>query len=194
MIEHEQQRLQNWRLKILREGQGTRQVAPTCRRYGISRKTFYKWKKRYQEHGLAGLRDRSHKTHTSPRATHPEIVAKILYLRSHYHLGPWRIVPGASSLAHRPWRIRMYLLRYHDIAITDKTVYAILRRRGVNRLPHNQAYLSRKQRWRRYEKPLPGHRLQILEPFLASAEAIGSSQPLMSALDCACSRSTRETT
>ena len=28
MLEHEQQRLQNWRLKILREGQGTRQVAP----------------------------------------------------------------------------------------------------------------------------------------------------------------------
>src|SRR4028118_2272143 len=121
MIEHEQQRLQNWRLKILHDGQGTRQVAPTCRRgcpvgRCISRKTFYKWKKRYHEHGLAGLRDRSHKTHTSPRATHPEIVAKILYLRQHYHLGPWRI--------------RTYLLRYHDISIPEKTVYHILRRHG----------------------------------------------------------------
>jgi transposase InsO family protein len=152
MIEHEQQRLQNWRLKLLREGQGKRQVAPTCRRYGISRKTFYKWKKRYQEQGLAGLRDRSHKTHTCPRATHPEIVAKILHLRQHYHLGPWRI--------------SMYLLRYHDISIPEKTVYHILRRHGINRLPHNQAYLSRKQRWRRYEKPLPGHRLQIDTKFL----------------------------
>ncbi len=60
MLEHEQQRLQNWRLKILREGQGTRQVAPTCRRYGISRKTFYKWKKRYDQQDWASPRDRSH--------------------------------------------------------------------------------------------------------------------------------------
>jgi transposase len=152
MIEHEQQRLQNWRLKLLREGEGTRQVAPTCRRYGISHKTFYKWKKRYQEQGPAGLRDLSHKTHTSPRATHPEIVAKILHLRQHYHLGPWRI--------------SQYLLRYHDISIPDKTVYQVLRRHGLSRLPHTQAFLPRKQRWRRYEKPLPGHRLQIDTKFL----------------------------
>ncbi len=58
MIEHEQQRLQNWRLKILQEAQGKRLVAPTCRRYGISRKTFYKWRNRYQQQGLRSLRDR----------------------------------------------------------------------------------------------------------------------------------------
>jgi transposase len=72
MLEHEQQRLQNWRLKILREGQDARQVAPTCRRYGISRKTFYKWKKRYDQQDWAGLRDRSHAPHRPRAATPPE--------------------------------------------------------------------------------------------------------------------------
>ncbi len=154
MIEHEQQRLQNWRLKILHEGQGTRQVAPTCRRYGISRKTFYKWKKRYATQGEAGLRDQHRAPLHCPRATLPEIVQKVLYLRQHYGFGPWRI--------------RMYLERYHDIVLADQTVYRILRRHGLNRLPQNMRFKPHKQRWRRYQKPLPGYRIQIDAKFLAA--------------------------
>lgn len=169
MLEHEQQRLQNWRLKILREGQGTRQVAPTCRRYGISRKTFYKWKKRYDQQDWAGLRDRSHAPHRPRAATPPEIVAKILHLRQHYHLGPARI--------------SMYLVRYHEIVISAQTIYKILRRHGVNRLPQNQGYLSRRQRWRRYEKPLPGHRLQIDTKFLAAIPGKRKSYWQFTAID-----------
>src|SRR4028118_1970988 len=152
MTQHEQLRLQNWRLKLLQEAQTTGNVAQTCRRYGISRKTFYKWRNRYQQQGLAELRDRSHCPRHPPKATHSEIVERILYLRQHYHFGPWRI--------------RMYLLRYHDVVIADSTVYRILKRHGLNRLPHNQAYKPHNQRWRRYEKPLPGHRLQIDTKFL----------------------------
>ncbi|PQV62594.1 hypothetical protein B1R32_1276 [Abditibacterium utsteinense] len=32
----------------------------------------------------------------------------------------------------------MYLERYHDLIIADQTVYRILRKRGLNRLPQNQ--------------------------------------------------------
>jgi transposase InsO family protein len=153
MPQHEQLRLVNWRLKILREAdEAPRRVAFVCRRYGISRKTFYKWKKRYAEDGLSGLRDRHHAPFHCPRATHPEIVQKILYLRQHYGFGPWRI--------------RMYLHRYHDIVVADQTVYRILRRHGLNRLPQNQRFKPHKQRWRRYEKPLPGYRIQIDAKFL----------------------------
>jgi transposase InsO family protein len=60
----------------------------------------------------------------------------------------------------------MYLLRYHDLVVNQTTVYRILKRHGLSRLPHNQAFKSHKQRWRRYEKPLPGHRLQIDVKFL----------------------------
>lgn len=104
MAQHEQLRLVNWRLKILREAdEAPRCVAFVCRRYGISRKTFYKWKKRYAEHGMSGLRDRHHAPFHCPRATHPEIVQKVLYLRQHYGFGPWRI--------------RMYLHRYHTSSL-----------------------------------------------------------------------------
>jgi transposase len=34
-------------------------VAATCRYYGISRTVFYRWKHRYEDEGLDGLKDRS---------------------------------------------------------------------------------------------------------------------------------------
>ena len=170
MPQYEQLRLVNWRLKILREAQvRPRSVACVCRRYGISRKTFYKWKNRYTTQGEAGLRDRPHIPRHCPRATHPEIVSKILYLRQHYGFGPWRI--------------RMYLERYHEIIIADQTVYRILRRHGLNRLPQNQRFKPHKQRWRRYEKPLPGHRLQIDAKFLAAIPGKRKSYWQFTAID-----------
>jgi putative transposase len=33
-------------------------LASVCRRYGVSRRTGYKWLRRYEEGGLEGLRDR----------------------------------------------------------------------------------------------------------------------------------------
>jgi transposase InsO family protein len=106
---------------------------------------------------------------SQPKATSPEIVEKILYLRQHYHLGPWRI--------------RLYLLRYHEITIGSQTIYKILRRHGVNRLPHNQAHLCRRQRWHRYEKPMPGHRLQIDTKFLAPIKGKRKSYWQFTAID-----------
>lgn len=170
MSQHEQLRLVNWRLKILREAAiAPRLVASVCRRYGISRKTFYKWKKRFEAEGEAGLRDQHRAPHHCPNATHPEIVEKILYLRQHYGFGPWRI--------------RMYLERYHDIIIADQTVYRILRQRGLNRLPQNQRFKPHKQRWRRYEKPKPGHRIQIDAKFLEPIKGRSQSYWQFTAID-----------
>jgi transposase InsO family protein len=170
MTEHEQQRLMNWRQKILLEAEGNpRSVSRVCRRYGISRQTFYKWKKRYQTQGESGLRDQSHAPRHCPSATAPEIVEKILYLRQHYGFGPWRI--------------RMYLERYHDIIIADHTVYRILRRHGLNRLPQNQRFKTQNQKWRRYEKPKPGHRIQIDAKFLQPIKGKRKSYWQFTAID-----------
>ena len=38
-----------------------RQVARTCRHFGISRTAFYRWKRRFDAHGEAGLADRPHR-------------------------------------------------------------------------------------------------------------------------------------
>jgi putative transposase len=36
-------------------------ISLTCRHFGMSRPTFYRWQKRYQQAGLSGLEDRSHR-------------------------------------------------------------------------------------------------------------------------------------
>jgi transposase-like protein len=45
MTKSEQRRLTNWRLKVIQAATSARNVARTCRHFGISRKTFYKWKR-----------------------------------------------------------------------------------------------------------------------------------------------------
>jgi transposase len=140
MTKTEQTRVTAWRLKILYwAAADTRQVARTCRHFGISRKTFYKWKRRYAEHGAAGLCDRPRCPHRSPRATPAAVVSKILYLRQTYHFGPGRIAD--------------YLKRFHRVALATATVHRILGRHGMNRQPANQKYQPHIRRWQRYEKP-----------------------------------------
>jgi transposase-like protein len=60
MTKAEQTRVHRWRLKVLQEGsESSRNVARTCRHFGISRQAFYRWKRRYEAHGEAGLWDRA---------------------------------------------------------------------------------------------------------------------------------------
>jgi transposase-like protein len=94
MTKAEQARLLAWRLKIFQHaGEGSRRVSHTCRHFGISRKTFYKWKKRYEADGPTGLCDRHCRPHRSPRAFSHEVVSKVLYLRAAQSgsavLSPW---------------------------------------------------------------------------------------------------------
>ena len=52
-------------------------VSELCRRYGISRKTGYKWLNRYEREGREGLGDRSRKPDHSPLRN---INAPIIYI------------------------------------------------------------------------------------------------------------------
>jgi transposase-like protein len=79
MTKAEQARLVAWRHRILQfAADGDRSVSRACRHFGISRKTFYKWKGRYGAHGAAGLCDRPRAPLRSPRATAADVVRKIL--------------------------------------------------------------------------------------------------------------------
>jgi transposase InsO family protein len=142
------------RLAIIRHAQEvTGNVSLTCRYFGITRQAFYIWLRRYEEHGLEGLRDRSRRPHRIPNATKPEVVGKIVYLRRNYHFGPHKIA--------------MYLKRYHDIEVSPSGVWRILKRLDMSRLPASQRYKRHVDRWKRYEKPLPGHRVQVDVKFIA---------------------------
>jgi transposase-like protein len=58
MTKGEQVRLTAWRLRVLRQAADEGNVARVCRRFGISRKSFYKWKRRHAElHALAVCAD-----------------------------------------------------------------------------------------------------------------------------------------
>jgi transposase InsO family protein len=122
-------------------------VAMTCRYYGISRPTYYSWLRRYQADGVDGLRTRSRPPRTSPNATRPEVVDKIIHLRRNDHFGPGKIAT--------------YLQRYHDVTISVSTVWRILHRLDLGRLPASQRYQRNDRRWKRYEKQRPGHQVQI---------------------------------
>ena len=55
MTKTEQLRVTTWRSKVLQHATAIGNVARTCRRFGISRKSFYKWRRRFMEHGDAGF-------------------------------------------------------------------------------------------------------------------------------------------
>jgi transposase len=161
MSQTEDDRQVKRRLAVLQHAEEvTGNVAMTCRYYGISRQRFYTWRRRYDELGLEGLKDRSRRPRVSPNATHVDVVGKILYLRQHYHFGPAKIA--------------MYLKRYHDVSISASGVWRILKRLELNRLPASQRYKRLDRRWQRYEKQLPGHQVQVdvkfIQPLKAAAK------------------------
>jgi transposase len=59
----------------------TQTITELCDRYGVSRKTGYKWIDRYLRLGPAGLEERSRRPHRAPNQTADEIVAAILEAR-----------------------------------------------------------------------------------------------------------------
>lgn len=120
-------------------------VSRACRTFSVSRAGFYRWKKRYEELGEAGLKLRKPIAKDHPRRIPEVTVQKVLELRKNYHLGPQRIV----------W----YMDRYHDTRISFSSVYRILVRNGVNQLP-KQA-VRRALHTRRYAKKVPGHHVQM---------------------------------
>jgi transposase InsO family protein len=170
MTKAEQARLTAWRAKVLQgASEGPRTVPWTCRHFGISRTAFYRWKQRFETHGAAGLGDRPRTPHRSPRATAREVVGKILYLRQQYHFGPGKIAD--------------YLKRFHQVSIARSSVHRILSKHGMNQLPANQKHRPNTRRWQRYEKPKPGHRLQMDVKFLERIPGTGKRLYPFTAID-----------
>ena len=103
---------------------------------GVSVSTVYKWRRRYRAEGLAGLRDRSSRPHTSPDKTPDDVEAKVIALR-------------------RKRRI------YHRIAaetgVSKATVGRILTRHSLNRWRD----LEPAEPVRRYERANPGEIIHI---------------------------------
>src|SRR6516165_4475181 len=98
------------RLKTVIEVFDGATVTDVAIRYGVTRQTVHDWLRRYGNHGLAGLADRSSRPETCPHQMPPAIEARVLELRRlHPSWGPRTIrtrleregvtpLPGRSSI------------------------------------------------------------------------------------------------
>ena len=139
------------KLKVLNRGAESGNVSHTCRYFGISRDTYYRWKRSYAEHGEAGLINSKPCPENPSLRVPAEVEKKILYVRREFGLGQLRI--------------KWYLERYYGMTVSSSGVYQVLKRNGVNRLPPGAAKRS-PSTLKRYEKSVPGHHVQIDVKFL----------------------------
>jgi putative transposase len=85
-------RVMDQRMKFIVEYEDEEEsMAELCRRYGISRKTGYKWLGRWLQEGPVGLGDRSRAPKHHPRQVPAEQVAAILAMRDRYGWGPKKL-------------------------------------------------------------------------------------------------------
>lgn len=129
---HAARRLQ-WMTHYLQHG---RNAAFTCRHFGISRQTFYRWWRRYDPHYLASLQDHSHRPHRLRQPTWTAAQAgAVLALRREYPR--W----GKDKL--------VVLLRRNQLQLSTSMVGRILsdgKRRGVLVEPPSPATQRRRRR------------------------------------------------
>ena len=82
---------------------GEASMSSLCRDHGISRETGYKWLKRFEALGAAGLCDRSRRPHRSGLARADEVVSAALALKRAYPLyGPKKLRAKLEEL-HPDW-------------------------------------------------------------------------------------------
>jgi len=95
-------------------------ITELCRRFGISRRTGYKWLTRYREEGFTGLLEHSRARRTQAHATPEPIVELVL----------------AARMAHPTWgprKLRAFLSRKYPSASfpSPSTIGGILKRNGL---------------------------------------------------------------
>lgn len=114
-------------------------ITELCRRFKISRKTAYKWLRRYKEKGSEELAEKSRRPKSSPGKTKGPAVASILQLRQE----------------HPAWggrKIRQVLLNLSEPEVpAASTINGILKRNGMI----SEAQSQKHTRWQRFEAPGP---------------------------------------
>lgn len=146
-------------------------VTVACKRLGISRKTFYKWRTRLaQARGdRRVLLDRSRRPHRPRRKVKKALRRRLLALRKHTHLGPARL--------------RALLLRRGVRHVPSvMTIAKLLRRAGLTRRRR-----AKPKRYRRvFMVPYPGDLVQLdvkFVPYLVEGHRLYQ----YTAIDC-CTR------
>jgi transposase InsO family protein len=120
-------------------------LSQLCERFGISRKTGYKWRARFQTSDAQTLADLSRRPHHSPRRTEANIEEQVLALRNEH-----------PAWGGRKLRARLLALGHSSVPAAS-TITAILHR-------HQQIAPEesvRHQSFRRFEHPQPNDLWQM---------------------------------
>jgi transposase len=98
----------------------TGNVQVVCDKFAISKKTFYKWLKRYQQANgnTISLLDRSRRPHHSPRATPDSNVRILLEARM------------ATGYGQR--RLKAFLEEKYKISLSERTIWKLLKTHGAD--------------------------------------------------------------
>jgi len=105
------------RLSVLEMAEALGNISEACRRGGMDRTSFYEWKRRFQTHGLEGLKDMPPIPKSQPNQTTPEIEAKILEV----------------SIARPSWgcvKLSDYL-KLQGVSVSSPTVQKVLIRNNM---------------------------------------------------------------
>jgi transposase InsO family protein len=151
-VTEQQRRCVRRKLKILADLERLGNVSRLCRHYGISRQSYYIWKREYEAEGEEGLINNKPCPENPRLRIAAPIQEKIFHLQKNYHFGPVRM----------SW----YLLRYHGLKVSQGGIRKVLERNGMNRLPTNNKVRRAGTDFKRYEKQLPGHHVQVDAKFL----------------------------
>lgn len=122
----------------------TEDAGYVCRRCGISRPTLRKWVQRYNEKGIEGLTNRSRRPQSSPNTKiTSDLESKILNLRKDRNIGVRRI--------------QSELQRQFEIKLSIASIHKVLKNNNAKPI----VKLKRKKKFKRYQRPIPGDRVQI---------------------------------
>jgi transposase InsO family protein len=130
---------------IWKANKPNRNMTKLCQEFGISRKTGYKWLKRYEQEGKGGLEEKSKKPLHSPKRTPQHIEKRILELRQQ----------------HPAWGGRKLKRRLEDLGHTNipsaSTITAILQRN--DRISAEES--KKRKRYQRFERAIPNDLWQM---------------------------------
>jgi len=140
------------KLNVINYARKNGNINKACRHYGVSKTIYYRWLNRYKKEGEFGLINQKPCPENPKLRTPIKVEEKVIYLRKKYHFGPERIY--------------LYLKRYLNIQTSESSVYRILKRNGISRLPKYAKRRSPGPKAKLYEKQTPGHHVQMDVKFL----------------------------
>jgi transposase InsO family protein len=138
--------LTDWRLEVLLEPERSgKTVKEVCERHEISRDTFYRWRRRFEAVGIAGLLERSTAPICSPRRIRAELEDLICAMRRE----------------HPRWGARTISARLKRAGIDPPAISTIHRTLRRNGFVVGQPRKKPKSFLKRFERPCPNDLWQM---------------------------------